>query len=182
MSMHYINVNGVKGMAMGGVLIKLKDVTAIGGYWPASETESAYFDIMLFGKQSIRATFDNAVPVARHLEEHARLVNAYMASRGEKIEFEPHQKTKYDVSDPDGAWLMTGRAVGAFVAYLYQMDDPDNLSGKEVAIKLAEEFAIKAFGDSMAMDEFADARENVIWNPTDDDPDRLWSRWFGKPI
>lgn len=182
MTLHYVNVNGVKGTAMGGVLVDLQDVVAIGGYWPASEKESAYFDIMLEDQRTVRATFDTAVPAARHLEEHARLVNALMELQGRKIDFEPTEKTIYDTTDPDGAWLMTGRAIGAFVAYLYQLDDPDHLTEKGEAIKLAEEFAIKAFGDSMAMDEFVDARENAIWNPAEDDPERVVSRGFGKPL
>ncbi|ENZ5742887.1 hypothetical protein pEpSNUABM08_41 [Erwinia phage pEp_SNUABM_08] len=182
MTLHYVNLNGVKGMAMGGLLVDLHDVVAVGGYWPASDKDSAYFDIMLEDQRSIRATFDASVPAARHLEEHAKLVKALMKLQGEDMEFEPQEKTIYDTTDPDGAWLMTGRAIGAFVAYLYQLDDPDHLSGKEEAIKLAEEFAIKAFGDSMAMDEFVDARENAIWNPAEDDPDRVVSRGFGKPL
>ena len=188
MTLHYVNVNGVKGTAKGGVLVDLQDVVSIGGYWPASEKDSAYFDIMLDDQRTVRATFDTAVPTARHLEEHARLVNALMELHGQKIEFETTEKTIYDTTDPDGAWLMTGRAVGAFAAYLYQSEAtaPDDRNADEteqkIAIRLAEEFAIKVFGDSMAMDEFVEAREKAVWNPAQDDPDRVWSRGFGAPL
>lgn len=66
MTLHYVNLNGVKGVAMGGLLVDMHDVVAVGGYWPASDKDSAYFDIMLEDQRSIRATFDASVPVARH--------------------------------------------------------------------------------------------------------------------
>lgn len=98
------------------------------------------------------------------------------------MEFEPAEKSLYDATDPDGAWLMTGKALGAYAAYLYQMDDPDHLSGKEEAIRMVEQFAVKAFGDSLAMDEFAKAREQTVWNLAEDDPDRSVAKGFGKPL
>jgi len=191
MSMHYINTNGLRGNAMGGLLLDLQDVRAVGVFWPATDKDSARFDVFLADGRTVTAVFDNTIPVHRQLEEHARLVKELVKVRGitgpgqtqiRDVEFEPAEKSLYDATDPDGAWLMTGKALGAYAAYLYQMDDPDHLSGKEEAIRMLEQFAVKAFGDSLAMDEFAKAREQTVWNIADDDPDRSVAKGFGKPL
>lgn len=191
MSMHYINTNGLRGNAMGGLLLDLQDVRAVGVFWPATDKDSARFDVYLADGRTMTAVFDNTIPVHRQLEEHARLVKELVKVRGitgpgqtqiRDVEFEPAEKSLYDATDPDGAWLMTGKALGAYVAYLYQMDDPDHLSGKEEAIRMVEQFAVKAFGDSLAMDEFAKAREQTVWNIAEDDPDRSVAKGFGKPL
>ena len=191
MSMHYINTNGLRGNAMGGLLLDLQDVKAVGVFWPATDKDSARFDVYLADGRTMTAVFDNTIPVHRQLEEHARLVKELVKVRGitgpgqsqiRDVEFEPAEKSLYDATDPDGAWLMTGKALGAYAAYLYQMDDPDHLSGKEEAIRMVEQFAVKAFGDSLAMDEFAKAREQTVWNLAEDDPDRSVAKGFGKPL
>lgn len=199
MTMHYINTGGVRGMAMGGILLDIDEVKVVGEYWPATKEDSAHFDVLLNDGQKVSATFDSSIPVDRQMEEHARLVKAIVKKFGltgegaptgigdgkqtiREIDFEPAEKTLYDATDPDGAWLLTGKALGAFVAYLYQMEDPDDLSDKHQAIKLAEQFAVKVFGDSMAMDEFAKARDRTVWKQTEDDPDRVYNKAFGKPI
>lgn len=191
MSMHYINTNGLRGNAMGGLLLDLQDVKAVGVFWPATDKDSARFDVYLADGRTMTAVFDNTIPVHRQLEEHARLVKELVKVRGitgpgqsqiRDVEFEPAEKSLYDATDPDGAWLMTGKALGAYAAYLYQMDDPDHLSGKEEAIRMVEQFAVKAFGDSLAMDEFAKAREQTVWDLAEDDPDRSVAKGFGKPL
>ncbi|HED5782809.1 TPA: hypothetical protein R5O69_004418 [Enterobacter hormaechei] len=191
MSMHYINTNGLRGNAMGGLLLDLQDVKAVGVFWPATDKDSARFDVYLADGRTMTAVFDNTIPVHRQLEEHARLVKELVKVRGitgpgqtqiREVEFEPAEKSLYDATDPDGAWLMTGKALGAYAAYLYQMDDPDHLSGKEEAIRMVEQFAVKAFGDSLAMDEFAKAREQTVWDLAEDDPDRSVAKGFGKPL
>lgn len=191
MSMHYINTNGLRGNAMGGLLLDLQDVRAVGVFWPATDKDSAHFDVYLADGRTMTAVFDNTIPVHRQLEEHARLVKELVKVCGitgpgqtqiREVEFEPAEKSLYDATDPDGAWLMTGKALGAYVAYLYQMEDPDHLSGKEEAIRMVEQFAVKAFGDSLAMDEFAKAREQTVWNLAEDDPDRSVAKGFGKPL
>ncbi|ENL9127513.1 hypothetical protein AB6J89_004720 [Salmonella enterica] len=191
MSMHYINTNGLRGNAMGGLLLDLQDVKAVGVFWPATDKDSARFDVYLADGRTMTAVFDNTIPVHRQLEEHARLVKELVKVRGitgpgqsqiRDVEFEPAEKSLYDATDPDGAWLMTGKALGAYAAYLYQMDDPDHLSGKEEAIRMVEQFAVKAFGDSLAMDEFAKAREQTVWDLAEDDPDRSVANGFGKPL
>ena len=191
MSMHYINTNGLRGNAMGGLLLDLQDVKAVGVFWPATDKDSARFDVYLADGRTMTAVFDNTIPVHRQLEEHARLVKELVKVRGitgpgqsqiRDVEFEPAEKSLYDATDPDGAWLMTGKALGAYAAYLYQMDDPDHLSGKEEAIRMVEQFAGKAFGDSLAMDEFAKAREQTVGDLAEDDPDRSVAKGFGKPL
>ncbi len=191
MGMHYINTNGVRGNAMGGLLVDIQDVKAVGVFWPATDKDSAHFDVYMADGRTMTAVFDNSIPVHRQLEEHARLVKELVRIRGitgpghkqiTEVEFEPAEKSQYDANDPDGAWLMTGRALGAYAAYLYQMDDPDHLSGKEEAIKMLEQFAVKVFGDSMAMDEFANARDQTTWNTTPDDPYSTSAKGFGKPL
>ena len=191
MSMHYINTNGLRGNAMGGLLLDLQDVRAVGVFWPATDKDSAHFDVYLADGRTMTAVFDNTIPVHRQLEEHARLVKELVKVRGitgpgqtqnREVEFEPAEKSLYDATDPDGAWLMTGKALGAYAAYLYQMEDPDHLSGKEEAIRMVEQFAVKAFGDSLAMDEFAKAREQTVWDLAEDDPDRSVAKGFGKPL
>ena len=197
MSMHYINTNGLRGNAMGGLLLDLQDVRAVGVFWPATDKDSAHFDVYLADGRSMTAVFDNTIPVHRQLEEHARLVKELVKVRGitgpgqsqiRDVEFEPAEKSLYDATDPDGAWLMTGKALGAYAAYLYQMEGspPDDRDMDEteqnIAIRLLEQFAVKAFGDSLAMDEFAKAREQTVWDLAEDDPDRSVAKGFGKPL
>lgn len=186
MNMYYINSGGVRGMAMGGILLDLADVARVGAYWPASKDDSAHFDVAMKDGTKEVVYFDPSVSVPRQLEEHARLVNAMLEHRSARqIEFETPQKTAWDASDPDGAWLMTGRALGAFAAYLYQRDRSATDKGEseeDIAIRLVETFALQVFGDSMGMDEFAKARDTAKWQESRDDPDRIWSPGFGEEV
>lgn len=181
--MHYINTNGIRGRAMGGVLLSINDVKAVGDYWPASKEDNAHFHVYLKDGQTICVSFAQSVPVTRQLEEHALLVKE-LVSRNRRpeggqcvnyIDFEPAEKSVYDATDPDGARLIAGRALGALVAYLYQSDPSDiddrkqDLTEQAVAISLVEKFAVKVFGDSLAMDEFSKARDETIWDESADD-------------
>lgn len=201
MARHYINTNGIRGMAMGGVLLDIDVITTVGSYWPATPQESAYFDVLLDDGRTQKVVFDSSIPVARQMEEHARLVKEIVkkfgltgegepsgVSDGRKtikdIEFEPVAKTFYDATDPDGAILLTARGLGAYTAYLYTLDAPDEDCKVriEAAIRMVERFAVKVFGDSMAMDEFGKARDTTTWSVADDDPNRMVSPEFGKKV
>lgn len=194
--MHYINTQGIRGMAMGGVLIDIDTVTSVGSYWPVTQQESAYFDVYLDDGRTIKVVFDISVPVARQMEEHGKLVKELVAKFGltgkgphntliQSIDFEPVAKTFYDATDPDGALLLTARGLGAYTAYLYTLDVPDEecKARKEAAIRMVEVFAVKVFGDSMAIDEFGKARDTTTWSVAEDDSDnRIVSSDFGKRI
>lgn len=197
MAMHYINTNGVRGVAMGGVLVDINTVTSVGSYWPATQQESAYFDVLLDDGRTMKVVFDASIPVDRQMSEHANLVKELIKKFGttkqltkpynEKvndIEFEPVAKTFYDATDPDGAILLTARGLGAYTAYLYTLDAPDEDCKVriEAAIRMVERFAVKVFGDSMAMDEFGKARDTTTWSVADDDPNRMVSPEFGKKV
>lgn len=197
MAMHYINTNGVRGVAMGGVLVDINTVTSVGSYWPATQQESAYFDVLLKDGRTMKVVFDASIPVDRQMNEHANLVKELVKKFGttkqltkpynEKvndIEFEPAAKTFYDATDPDGAILLTARGLGAYTAYLYTLDAPDEDCKVriEAAIRMVERFAVKVFGDSMAMDEFGKARDTTTWNVAEDDKERIVSPEFGKKV
>ncbi len=197
MAMHYINTNGVRGVAMGGVLVDINTVTSVGSYWPATQQESAYFDVLLDDGRTMKVVFDASIPVDRQMSEHASLVKELIKKFGttkqltkpynEKvndIEFEPVAKTFYDATDPDGAILLTAKGLGAYTAYLYTLDAPDEDCKVriEAAIRMVERFAVKVFGDSMAMDEFGKARDTTTWSVADDDPNRMVSPEFGKKV
>lgn len=193
MARHYINTNGVRGVAMGGVLVDIDVITTVGSYWPATQQESAYFDVLLDDGRTQKVVFDSSIPVDRQMGEHARLVKEIvkkfgLTGEGDKaireIEFEPVAKTFYDATDPDGAWLLSAKALGAFTAYLYALDGESEEAREkiEAAIRLTEVFAVKVFGDSMGMDEFGKARDTTTWNVAKDDNDRIVSETFGKKI
>lgn len=195
--MHYINTQGIRGMAMGGVLIDIDTVTSVGSYWPVTQQESAYFDVFLDDGRTMKVVFDISIPVARQMEEHGKLVKELIKHFGttqklskpynekvDDIEFEPVAKTFYDATDPDGALLLTARGLGAYTAYLYAMDVPDEecKARKEAAIRMVEIFAVRVFGDSMAMDEFGKARDTTTWSVAEDDAERIVSPEFGKKV
>jgi hypothetical protein len=201
MARHYINTNGIRGTAMGGVLLDIDVITTVGSYWPATPQESAYFDVLLDDGRTMKVVFDSSIPVARQMEEHARLVKEIVkkfgltgegepsgVSDGRKtikdIQFEPVAKTFYDATDPDGALLLTARGLGAYTAYLYSIDaESEHHRGIiDASIRHIEQFAVKVFGDSMAMDEFGKARDTTTWSVADDDPGRVVSPEFGKKV
>lgn len=197
MAMHYINTNGVRGVAMGGVLVDINTVTSVGSYWPATQQESAYFDVYLDDGRTMKVVFDASIPVDRQMSEHASLVKELIKKFGttkqltkpynEKvndIEFEPVAKTFYDATDPDGALLLTARGLGAYTAYLYSLEaaSEHHRGIIDASIRQVEQFAVKVFGDSMAMDEFGKARDTTTWSMAEDDPGRMVSPDFGKKV
>lgn len=201
MARHYINTNGIRGTAMGGVLLDIDVITTVGSYWPATPQESAYFDVLLDDGRTMKVVFDSSIPVGRQMGEHARLVKEIVkkfgltgegepsgVSDGRKtikdIEFEPVAKTFYDATDPDGALLLTARGLGAYTAYLYSLEaaSEHHRGIIDASIRQVEQFAVKVFGDSMAMDEFGKARDTTTWSMADDDPGRMVSPDFGKKV
>lgn len=194
MVFHYINTCGIRGTAMGGVLVPLDSVKAVGGFWPATEKDSAFFDVIMDDGSKMTATFDASIPLARQMGEHARLIKELVRKHGvvtdfgieeNDIEFESVEKSEYDATDPDGAWLLTGKVLGAAVAYVYQMDavaSDNRESVQKSAIDILEKFAVKCLGDTMAMDEYAKSRDTTEWKQSRNDPELIYAEGFGEPI
>lgn len=183
MEMYYINNTGIRSTASGGVLLDLYEIAAVGEYWPRSVETNAMFVVHMRDTRDISVTFSDDIPFHRHMEEHANLVNAVRRVRTKSldvykpIEFADAETTRYECKDPDGAWLMTGRALGGMAAWLYAQDKTDE---QEATIKNLENFAAMVLGETAAMDEFMKARDTVKWEPVDEG--RLWARDYGEPL
>jgi len=192
MEMYYINNTGIRGVALGGVLLDLYEVRVVGEYWPRSADNNAMFVVHMIDGRDIAVTFGADIPVHRQMEEHGKLVNEVRRVKTaalkeyQPIKFLPPEISEYECTDPDGAWLMTGRALGGLAAWLYAQDRiaPDNReSEQDIAIKLVENFAAMVLGDTAAMDEFMKARDSVTWTEVPkSDGRQISAKGYGHPL